>query len=181
VAAQADILGFAVANVWIARVRDHSPWWDRTGFPPEPTRLRVCAGSAGQGRPLAAPLCGVALTGALSGVRNSGVFGSGVRTCEHSLASCERPGLVLGRAHHMYVIRHAGRTSRPPSYSSGRSRLLVTCTPARSRVRGRFLSGVSPWVSCGDTVLSAPALSETRTEGGYRTCSIARSYPRGLS
>jgi len=45
-----------------------------------------------------------------------------------------------------------------------------------SHVRGRFLSCAS---LCG-VVLSAPALSETRTEGGYRTCSIARSTARTI-
>jgi hypothetical protein len=36
----------------------HSPWWDRAAFPAEPTRMRVRAGGAGQGRPQAARIAG---------------------------------------------------------------------------------------------------------------------------
>ena len=58
------------------------------------------------------------------------------------------------------------------------ARLVLLCfDPPRDSSRGLY------WLPCGShfgPVFSAPALSETRTEGGYRdACSIARSL-RGL-
>jgi hypothetical protein len=70
-----------------------------------------------------------------------------------------------------------GRAIRRATLRVSARLVLTGFDPPRDSSRGSF------WLPCGShfgPVFSAPALSETRTEGGYRdACSIARSL-RGL-
>ena len=131
------------------------------------------AGSARQWPADRPPRVGGALTGASSGARHSGVFGSGLERVSTRFAICDKVRLAPVGVRSIWIPQGA-RTRLPPKCLAEASR--IDLHPGVSRVRGRFLS-CAPL--CG-VVLSAPALSETRTEGGYRTCSIARSTARTI-
>ena len=69
------------------------------------------------------------------------------------------------------LIRRAGHAPNPPSDLFRQKPIVSDLHPGVAWRFGVFFLSFFSWHSCA----FRPALSETRTEGGYRTCSIARS------
>jgi hypothetical protein len=144
------------------------------GIPLEPTRHGVCAlDRARQGRPFGRP----ASRGCLDGrdIRRATLA---CLRLQPALPCADRMGGWLGAPGTFrlfacfWIIRRVPDVACPPQPLVWQ-KPIVSDSPPRSGLA----SGVVFCLVCplGHPVLSAPALSETRTEGGYRTCSIARS------